>query len=73
MAGRVLTPTALPVVGAFTSDTRDTIDRALQTASGNAPATAAAAGVTGQIAYDATHLYICIATNTWVRATFASW
>lgn len=38
-----------------------------------APATAGATGTTGQIAFDATHIYVCIATNTWVRATLATW
>jgi len=37
-----------------------------------APATATSAGKAGQIAFDATHLYVCIATNTWIRATFAT-
>jgi hypothetical protein len=37
-----------------------------------APASATATGKTGQIAYDATHIYVCIATNTWVRATLAT-
>lgn len=37
------------------------------------PSTAASTGVAGQIAYDATHIYVCIATNTWVRATLATW
>lgn len=38
-----------------------------------APATAASDGSAGQIAYDATHLYVCIATNTWVRCVLATW
>lgn len=38
-----------------------------------APASATAAGAAGQISYDATHFYQCIATNTWVRATLATW
>jgi hypothetical protein len=37
-----------------------------------APATATSAGTVGQIALDATHFYACIATNTWVRATLAT-
>ncbi len=37
-----------------------------------APASATATGKAGQIAFDATHLYVCIATNTWIRATFAT-
>ncbi len=37
-----------------------------------APATAASAGKAGMIAYDATHLYVCVATNTWVRVALAT-
>lgn len=38
-----------------------------------APASATATGTAGQIAYDSTHIYVCVATNTWVRATLATW
>lgn len=31
------------------------------------PANATASGSVGQIAYDATHVYHCVAVNTWVR------
>lgn len=37
-----------------------------------APANATALGTPNQVAYDATHFYVCIATNTWVRATLAT-
>jgi hypothetical protein len=37
-----------------------------------APATATSAGVAGQTAYDATHIYVCVTTNTWVRASLAT-
>jgi hypothetical protein len=37
------------------------------------PATAGAAGTVGQIAYDASYIYICTATNTWKRVAIASW
>jgi hypothetical protein len=37
-----------------------------------APATATSPGVPGQVAYDATHFYICVASNTWVRATLST-
>lgn len=39
----------------------------------SAPAAANSSGVAGQIAYDATHIYVCVDTNTWVRATLATW
>jgi len=37
------------------------------------PASATAAGNPGDICWDATHIYICIATNTWRRAAHATW
>ncbi len=37
------------------------------------PASAAAAGVTGTIAWDASYIYVCVATNTWKRAAIATW
>jgi len=41
-------------------------------ANAGAPPTASSPGTPGQLAYDATHVYICIAANTWVRATTAT-
>lgn len=38
-----------------------------------APASATATGTTGEIRITATHIYICTATNTWVRAALATW
>lgn len=37
------------------------------------PANAGAAGTAGDFAYDASFLYICTATNTWKRASIATW
>jgi hypothetical protein len=37
-----------------------------------APALATSTGKAGQIAYDATHIYVCVATNVWVRALLAT-
>ena len=39
----------------------------------SAPATSSSVGVQGQIAYDSTHIYVCIATNSWIRANAAAW
>lgn len=36
------------------------------------PATAADPGAPGMVAYDATHFYICVATNTWCRVAIAT-
>lgn len=38
----------------------------------DAPATASSTGTAGQVAYDATHFYVCVATDTWVRADLAT-
>jgi hypothetical protein len=35
------------------------------------PASAGATGTAGQISISATHVYLCVATDTWVRGTFA--
>ena len=40
---------------------------------GAAPASATATGVAGTIIFDATHVYFCVATDTWVRADIATW
>lgn len=37
------------------------------------PASASAAGVTGQVAWDADHFYVCTATDTWKRVAVATW
>jgi hypothetical protein len=29
-------------------------------------------GITGQVAFDSTNLYVCVATNTWVKATLTT-
>ncbi len=37
------------------------------------PASASATGTQGQIAWDANYIYVCTATDTWVRAAIATW
>lgn len=39
----------------------------------SAPGSATATGVAGSIAYDSTHIYVCVGASTWVRATLATW
>lgn len=36
------------------------------------PATATSAGNAGQVAYDATHFYVCVAPSVWVRVALAT-
>ena len=37
------------------------------------PTTAADTGVVGSIRYDASYLYVCVATNTWKRCPLTAW
>ncbi len=37
------------------------------------PSSASAPGITGQVAYDASYRYDCVATNTWKRSAVSSW
>ena len=36
------------------------------------PATSTSAGTPGQIAFDSTHFYFCVATDTWKRALLST-
>lgn len=38
-----------------------------------APASASATGVAGSVAFDTSYVYVCVATNTWMRAAIATW
>ena len=38
-----------------------------------APASATATGTTGEIRVTSTHIYVCIATNTWVHSVLTTW
>lgn len=39
----------------------------------NTPGTSADPGTAGTISYDATYIYVCVATNTWKRVPLATW
>ena len=60
-------------VHAETADTASTAVATEGIGAIDAPASATAEGTAGQIAYDATHIYLCIAADTWVRADLATW
>jgi hypothetical protein len=51
----------------------DATGASLVRSAGSAPATAAAAGTPGEVRTDGTYLYICTATNTWLRSACATW
>jgi hypothetical protein len=37
------------------------------------PASATDTGNTGEICWDSSYIYVCVATNTWVRAALSTW
>jgi hypothetical protein len=51
----------------------DINDTTLRLRTARTPASATAAGNQGDHCWDATHLYVCIATNTWRRVAHAAW
>lgn len=59
---------AVKTSGDITSSTGDLIITAPST-----PASAAATGTIGTIAWDTSYIYICTATDTWKRAAIATW
>jgi len=68
------TPTAVASgSGAQTYATRLTLNSSGMQIPTSTPASAAAAGVAGTIAWDAGFLYVCTATNVWKRAALTTW
>lgn len=45
----------------------------LRIATAKTPASATAAGTTGDICWDASYIYVCTATNTWKRTALSTW
>jgi hypothetical protein len=41
--------------------------------SNSVPANSSSNGIAGTIRYDANNLYVCIANNTWKRASLSTW
>lgn len=70
-------PLSITKEGAFGADIRNAINSNFSAIAAlfpaAAPSTASSTGTAGQITFDATHIYVCVATNTWVRATLATW
>ena len=45
----------------------------LNSISSGTPASSTATGTKGEVKYDASYVYICIATNSWIRAVREEW
>ena len=74
-----VTPTAVTVAGllgvgtASPTAAADINSDTMRLRTARTPASASAAGNQGDICWDSTHLYVCIATNTWRRIAHATW
>jgi hypothetical protein len=60
--------------GIYNNQPKTTLDvgGTFRIAAGNAPATNTSTGVPGQIAWDASYIYVCVATNSWKRTLLSS-
>jgi len=64
------------MVGIGTTSPSEKLDvngDAIRIRSPQTPATAAATGTAGMICWDASYIYVCVATNTWKRTALATW
>jgi hypothetical protein len=63
------------LVGATTAGASKLVvaDDSIQVNTAKTPASASATGTTGQIAWDASYIYVCTATNTWRRVAHGTW
>jgi hypothetical protein len=82
VSGTVADPTSTPAItltlGAITptSVTTSGLDvnsDSIRVRTAKTPASASATGTQGQIAWDASYLYVCTATNTWKRSAITTW
>jgi hypothetical protein len=79
--GRLLVNYSAPVIGTYALDVNGTarVVSNLTTAQyrlsalNTAPATASSTGTLGEIRIDASYIYVCTATNTWVRSALTTW
>lgn len=51
----------------------DTNSDVIRVRTSKTPASAAATGNVGDIAWDSSYIYVCVATDTWERAAIATW
>lgn len=58
---------------AATATTASTATVATRVSDTTAPATATDTGTAGEVRYDGSFIYVCVATDTWVRAALSTW
>jgi len=62
---------ATPGTGVFSALSTSGDSITIQTT--QTPASASATGTTGEIAWDAEYIYVCVASNTWKRVAISTW
>lgn len=72
LSGAYPNPVVSSAAGSFSVGSNLSVGGLFLLTSGNAPATSGSAGATGQFAWDSGFLYVCISTNTWVRAALST-
>ena len=68
-----LTSTGLGIGGVTPTTGFDTAGDKIRIRTAKTPASAAAAGDAGDICWDASFIYVCVATNTWKRIAIITW
>jgi hypothetical protein len=77
--GLLVNPTGTSALTAFDTFTAtgtliaNAASNAFRITTAQTPASAAATGTAGTIAWDSSYIYVCTATNTWKRAAIATW
>jgi len=60
-------------LGVTPSQLLDINDDSLRVRTAKTPASATATGNAGQIAWDSSYIYVCVAANTWKRSALSTW
>jgi hypothetical protein len=68
-----LLPNTQGNVGEFLTNTGGNSELEWKTVATTAPGANNSTGQAGQIAFDSGYIYVCVATNTWKRASLTSW
>jgi hypothetical protein len=62
----------LPVGGDIKNSSGNSIICNIPGPTSSVPATMTSTGIAGQLAYNSSHVYVCVATNTWRRASLGT-
>jgi hypothetical protein len=63
----------LPPGGDITNSSGNSVLCNIPCPTSSVPVTVTSTGTAGQLAYNSSHVYVCVATNTWRRASLSTW